>query len=165
MGRPDEQMLRQLLGAVLAIALSAGASAAEGDRSPQSAVPSDVARGADAASYCESMAWSTEDYSSCIARRVAHAMDNDSASMAFQLGIYCSAFFKLAMAHRSRMWKQSPVDLDHAEVATIDQYGSCVFFARSLDLSTDRICTTLSLNCDVFNQMLSHWESVSRKGM
>jgi hypothetical protein len=158
-------MLRLLLGTGLAIALAAGVSVAERGPSPQSVAQSDLARGAEAASGCESMTWSTEDYSDCIDSRVARAMDSDGASASFQLGVYCSAFFKLALAHKARLWKQSPIDLDHAEVATVNQYDSCAYFAQSLGIGADRLCTTLGLSCDVFNQMLRRWQSISQKGM
>ncbi|HEV2549769.1 MAG TPA: hypothetical protein VGU20_20815 [Stellaceae bacterium] len=126
---------------------------------------SEIAWGAEGASRCEAMAWSTEDYSSCIDRAVAHAMNSGRASMPFQLGIYCSAFFRLAQAYSSERWKQSRIDLDNAKVAAVDEYDSCTFSARSLGLNSDQICTTLALSCDVFDQALHQWRDISRSGM
>jgi hypothetical protein len=131
----------------------------------QVAMGSEIAWGAEGASHCEAMAWSTEDYSSCVDRAVAHAMNSGRASMAFQLGIYCSAFFKLAQAYGSERWKQSRINLDNAKVAAVDEYDSCTFSARSLQLHVDQICTTLGLGCDVFDQALHHWRDISRSGM
>ena len=160
-------MVREILGVCLVVILSVtGAGTAAGDDRPaSSAVQSDIERGANAAAGCESMTWSTEDYSSCIDHAVGRAMDNGAASMPFQLGIYCSAFLKLARAHRTRIWKQYQIDLDSAKVATVDQYSSCVFSAHSLRLKVDRICTPLGLTCVEFNNELRHWRRISRSGM
>jgi hypothetical protein len=160
-------MVREILGVCLVVILSVtGAGTAAGDDRPaSSAVQSDIERGANAAADCESMTWSTEDYSSCIDHAVGRAMDNGAASMPFQLGIYCSAFLKLARAHRTRIWKQYQVDLDSAKVATVDQYSSCVFSAHSLRLKVDRICTPLGLACAEFNDELRHWGHIRRTGM
>jgi hypothetical protein len=160
-------MVREILGVCLVIALSVTgmATAAGDDRLAPSAVQSDIERGANTAADCEAMTWSTEDYSSCIDHAVGRAMDNGVASVSFQLGIYCSAFFKLARAHRTQTWKQYEVDLNTLKVATVDQYGSCVFSANSLGFKIDRVCTAVGLNCAEFDEELRHWRSISRYGM
>jgi hypothetical protein len=163
----EMEMVREILGACLLVALSVTgtATAAGDDRPAPSALQSDIERGANAAADCESMTWSTEDYSSCIDHAVARAMDNSAASMSFQLGMYCSAFFQLALAHRMGTWKQYQIDLDSATVATADQYGSCIFSAHSLGFKVDRICAVLGLSCAEFNGELRHWRGISRSGM
>jgi hypothetical protein len=163
----EREMVRKILGACLLVALSDAwtPTAAKDDSPAQSSSQNDIKRGANAASDCGTMTWSTEDYSSCIDHAVARAMDNSAASMSFQLGIYCSAFFQLALAHRTGTWKQYQIDLDSAKVATVDQYGSCIFSAHSLGFKVDRICAVLGLSCAEFNDELRHWRGIGRDGM
>ncbi len=157
--------MRALVVVGTVIGLCCGVSAAFGAGAAKPA-PShgEIARGVEAAARCESVAWSTEDYSSCIDQAMAKAMDEDRASMPFQLGIYCSAFSELASAYSARAWKRSMIDSDTTEAAAVDQYGSCVFAARSIGLDMRRICSALGVTCTAFNRMLRHWQQVRRRG-
>jgi hypothetical protein len=150
-------------GAVAVLCIAAALAAAPAGARSEAAMQSDVARGIDTAAKCESQSWSVEDYSGCIDGEIGHAMDHDQASRAFQLGVYCTAFAKLAQAHQAGTWKQSLVDRDAAQAATIDQYGSCVYSAHALGIKAAQICTTLGLACDTFNAALHHWHHVSRR--
>jgi hypothetical protein len=150
-------------GAVAVLCIASALAAAPAGARSDAALQSDIARGIDAAAKCEGQSWSIEDYSGCIDREIGHAMDHDQASRAFQLGVYCSAFAKLAQANQAGTWKQSLVDRDDAQAATVDQYGSCVFSAHALGIDAPRICATLGLACDTFNAALRHWQSVSRR--
>ncbi|HZB93647.1 MAG TPA: hypothetical protein VE397_19515 [Stellaceae bacterium] len=154
--------MRALLAAGAITILCLGGAAAEpaGARD-EAALRTGIAQGTDAAAKCESQSWSVEDYSACIDGTIGHAMDNDNATMPFQLGVYCTAFFKLAQAYSSGAWKQSMIDQTDARVATVDQYGSCVFSARSIGLASDRICTPLGVDCRGFKAALHRWEHVS----
>jgi hypothetical protein len=162
---PQEESVRVLLAAG-AIVICTGAAAAGPEVAPQHGViQSDIARGIDAAAKCESQSWSIEDYSGCVDGEIGHAMDKDQASLPFQFGVYCAAFSKLALAYSTGKWKQSLIDRDDAQVATVDQYGSCVYLARSLGIVRPQICTTLGVSCDAFNAALRHWRQVSRRDM
>ena len=158
-------MVRRLLAAASAIAFCLGAAPEAQQPAPAALAPSDVTRGVQAAAACESLTWSTEDYSACVDGAVGHAMNNDQASMSFQLGIYCAAFFTLAQAHHSQSWKRLRVDIDSARTATVDQYDSCAYSARRLRLRSSRICTVIGLGCAAFDRTLRHWRRVSRSGM
>lgn len=154
--------MRGLLAAgAIVILCFDGAAAAPAPTPDQPALRTGIVHGTDAAAKCESQSWSVEDYSGCIDDAIGRAMDNDNASVPFQLGVYCAAFFKLAQAYSSGAWKQSLVDQNEARVATVDQYGSCVFAARRIGLATDRICTALGVDCPGFGAALHRWEHVS----
>jgi hypothetical protein len=156
----------RLLLAAGAIVICTGAAAAGPEGAPQHGViGSDIARGIDTATKCENESWSVEDYTGCIDGEIGHAMDQDQASLPFQFGVYCAAFSKLALAYSGGKWKQSLIDRDDAQVATVDQYGSCVYLARSLGIGRPQICTTLGVSCDAFNAALHHWRQVSRRDM
>jgi len=158
--------VRLLLAAGAIVVICTGAAAAGAEGAPhQGIIQSDIARGIDTATKCESESWSVEDYTGCIDDEIGHAMDQDQASLPFQFGVYCAAFSKLALAYSAGKWKQSLIDRDDAQVATVDQYGSCVYLARSLGIGRPQICTTLGVSCDVFNAALRRWQQVSRRNM
>lgn len=158
--------MKALLVAVALAAIGLAASSAGRAAAPdQAAQQAATARGAAAAAQCESMAWSMEDYSTCIDGAVAHAMDSDRASTAFQLGVYCSAFYKLALAYDAKMWKQSMVNRNDAEVTIVDQYGSCVYAAESIRLARPQICSAVGVDCGTFDPLLGRWQKISRHGM
>jgi hypothetical protein len=154
-----------VLAAVMIVISCPGLAAGEGRVPPRKPVPEEIAHGVKAAAQCESESWSTEDYSNCLDAAVAQAMEQDSASMSYQLGVYCSGFYKLALADRAQAWKQSIVHSDAAEAATVDQLNSCLFAARPLGLAAVRVCTALDLPCDDFNRVLQYWQRVSGDGM
>jgi hypothetical protein len=149
--------------AVAVLCIAATLAAAPAGAHSEAAMQGDIARGIATAAKCEGQSWSVEDYSGCIDGEIGHAMDHDQASRAFQLGVYCAAFAKLAQAYQAGTWKQSLVDRDAAQAATVDQYGSCVFSAHALGIKAARICTTLGVTCDTFNAALHHWQRVSRR--
>ncbi len=158
--------MRALIVAGMFLVVCLGVPVAGNAGAPEPApIHDEIARGSAAAAQCESEAWSTEDYSSCIDAAVGRAMDDDRASMPFQLGVYCSAFFKLALAAGSHVWKQSIVHDDATEAATVDQYDSCVFAAGSIRLEASRICSAIGVPCDAFNRMLRDWRRFSRSDM
>lgn len=158
--------MKALLVAAMLAALSlAAVPAGQAQAPPPSAPQAAAARGAAAAAQCESMAWSMEDYSTCIDGAVAHAMDNDRASTSFQLGVYCSAFYALAQAYDAKMWKQSVVDRNEIQVTTVDQFGSCLYAARTIRLAPSQICTAVGADCAAFNPLIERWKKISNKDM
>jgi hypothetical protein len=154
--------VKALLVAAMFAALSLAAVPAGRAQAPP---PAAAARGTAAAAHCESMSWSMEDYSGCIDGAVAHAMDNDRASTAFQLGVYCTAFYKLAQAYDTQMWKQTIVDRNEIEVTTVDQFGSCLYAARTMRLASSQICTTVGADCAAFDPLIERWKKISDKDM
>lgn len=154
-----------VLGMLLAWC-SGAVAAGEATPPSQAATPAAaIARGAAAAARCQSMTWSTEDYSSCIDGAVGHAMDNDRDSTHFQLGVYCSAFFALAQAYGTQQWKQMMVNPDDARITTVDQYDSCIFSAQRAHRKQDQICSAVNVDCVTFNAELKRWQEISRDGM
>lgn len=154
-----------LVAAAFAVLMVAAAPAGRAAAPDAAARQEAATRGAATAAQCQSMSWSMEDYSTCIDGAVAHAMDNDRASTAFQLGVYCTAFYALAQAYDAKMWKQSAVDRTEIEVTTIDQYGSCLYAARSLGLKRRQICAAIGAECGGFDAALARWNKVSRRDL
>jgi hypothetical protein len=154
--------MRVLIAAALMTGLCVGLTVTgEGRALARTPVPLEITHGVNAAAQCGSESWSTEDYSNCLDAAVAQAMDANSASMSFQLGVYCSGFYKLAQADRTQAWKQSAVHSDAADAATVDQFDSCVFAAGAIGLADARICTALGVSCQDFDPMLRYWQRVS----
>jgi len=154
-----------VLGMLLALCSGAFAAGEEAPPSQAATPAAAIARGAAAAARCQSMTWSTEDYSACIDGAVGRAMDNDRDSTHFQLGVYCSAFFTLAQAYSAQQWKQTMVNPDDARVTTVDQYDSCIFSAERAHSKRDQICSAVSVDCVAFNAELKRWQEISRNGM
>lgn len=153
---------------VVLLALSPQAVLAAGaDAKPSEAARrADIARGAAAAEHCAKEVWRTEDYSSCI-DTVAGGATDDAAKAPFQLGVYCKAFYTVALAYRD--WSQKPAagaaahaDGDLLRETTLDQYDSCLFQAQQVNLEVREICAAARLSCAELNPIIDRWKAVTR---